>query len=130
MTRFQCYRMAESGIRWRLMGGNNRVLGVCVREHDDLASARAEVAVVRARAALAGFVIGHADDGSWWWRLAELARSAQGFARRVDAELAANRFGTRAVDAGLDPELALYRTGKRGRSSRGGSDVWRQRPVG
>nr|WKU62180.1 DUF1508 domain-containing protein [uncultured bacterium] len=130
MTRFQCYRTSESGIRWRLMGGNNRVLGVSVRKHADLASALTEITAVRAQVVLADFVIGHADDGSWWWRLEKVARSAQGFARRVDADLAAERFRLRAVDAGLDPDLAVYQTGKRGRSSRGGSDVWRQRSVG
>jgi hypothetical protein len=112
------------------MGGNNRVLGVSVRKHDDLASAVGEIAVVRDRVVAATFVIGHADDGSWWWKLAGLARSAQGFARRVDADLAAERFRLRAVDAELDPDLAVYQSGKRGRSSRGSADVWRQRPVG
>lgn len=112
------------------MGGNNRVLGVSVRVHDDLDSAVDEITSIRRSVALADFVIGHAEDGSWWWRLGELARSAQGFARRVDADLASERFRLRAVDAELDPSLAVYQSGRRGRSSRGGSDVWRQRSVG
>ncbi|MBW4716902.1 DUF1508 domain-containing protein [Saccharothrix obliqua] len=130
MARFQCYRTAESGVRWRLLGGNNRVLGVGVRVHAAHLDALAEIELVRAGAITAAFVIEHADNGSWWWRLADLARSAQGFARRVDAELAAGRFRDRVAPAELDPVLAVFQPGKRGRSSRGRADVWPQRPVG
>ncbi|WP_345020017.1 hypothetical protein [Saccharothrix violaceirubra] len=116
----------QTGVRWRLLGGNNRVLGVGVRVHLDQAAALAEIEVVRVDGAMADFTIEHADNGAWWWRLGGLARSAQGFARRVDAELAAARFRDRVADAALDPVLAVFQPGRRGRSSRGRS----QRPAG
>jgi hypothetical protein len=102
----------ESGIRWRLLGGNNRVLGVGVRDHAE-----------------------HAGNGRWWWQMADLARSAQGFARRVDADLAAGRFRDRVGEADVDPVVAVFYPGQRGRGSTGrpnppGADVWPQRPVG
>lgn len=47
------------------MGGNNRVLGMSVRVHDELAAAVGEITSVRRAVAAAEFVIGHAEDGSW-----------------------------------------------------------------
>lgn len=76
------------------------------------------------------YTVVHADGGLWWWRLGALAKSAQGFARRVDAELAAGRFRRRVGTAGHDPELAIFPSGRR-RGTRGAhTDVWPQRPVG
>ncbi|KAA2255647.1 hypothetical protein F0L68_28025 [Solihabitans fulvus] len=128
------------------MGGNNRVLGMSLRAHRDLPTALAEIDVVRDLAVRARFGIEHAETGQWWWRMygerGELARSAQGFSRRVDAELAAGRFRGRAADAGVEPALAIFQSGRRGRTSaesrpgsagrtsRDGADVWPKRPVG
>ncbi|MFD9741549.1 hypothetical protein [Umezawaea sp. NPDC059074] len=125
----------ESGIRWRLLGGNNRVLGVGVRDHPEYADVVVEIELVRASLVVPSFEIEHSGSGRWWWRIAELARSAQGFARRVDAELAAGRFRARVSEADVDPAIAVFYPGQRGRSSTGrptppGKDVWPQRPVG
>jgi hypothetical protein len=135
VARFQCYRIVESGIRWRLLGGNNRVLGVGVRDHAEHADVLAEIDLVRASLISASIEIEHAGNGRWWWQMADLARSAQGFARRVDADLAAGRFRDRVGEADVDPVVAVFYPGQRGRGSTGrpnppGADVWPQRPVG
>lgn len=118
-----------------MLGGNNRVLGVGVREHPEYAAAVAEIELVRESMITPLIEIEHSGNGRWWWRIAGLARSAQGFARRVDAELAADRFRDRVSEADVDPVVALFYPGQRGRSSTGrssppGKDVWPQRPVG
>lgn len=145
MARFQCYRTEDPRIRWRLLGGNNRILCVGTQLHADLVAAMAEVALVRLVAAEAEVRIEHEETGLWWWRLlvqtTDLARSLQGFARRIDAERAVVRFRQCADEAGIDPTLAVFPAGKRGRllrpavrhapmrSSQGDLDVSRQRPV-
>jgi len=129
-----------------LLGGNNRVLGVGVLEHPDLASAMREIEELRNSIAEATFIVDHAETGQWWWRLGgprgTVARSAQGFARRVDAELSANRFRDKAATAPTDEALVVFDAGRRGRvvaerehrssvrPSAAKSDVWPQRPVG
>jgi len=47
VARFQCYRTEESRIRWRLLGGNNRIVCLGPQWHADLVTAVAEVALVR-----------------------------------------------------------------------------------
>ncbi|MGI5507159.1 hypothetical protein [Lentzea sp. CA-135723] len=102
-----------------------------MRGHDNHGRALGEIELVRRVATTMNYTVVHAERGLWWWRLGSLAKSAQGFARRVDAELAAGRFRRRAGQAGNDPELAVFSPGRR-RGARGGgqSDVWPQRPVG
>jgi hypothetical protein len=119
VSRFQCYRTDESRVRWRLLGGNNRVLGIGLLSHSDHDAALADIDRVRQAAPGAVFDVEHADTGLWWWRMQGgqvwLARSAQGFARRVDATLAAERFRTRSPAAGIAPAVAVFQSGRRGR---------------
>lgn len=119
MARFQCYRTGESQIRWRLVGGNNRLLGVGVQWHADQEGALAEIERLRVAAPQAAVRIEHAESGLWWWRMAsdeaDLASSAQGFARRIDAELAVKRFRHHAPLAEIAPGLAVFPAGGRGR---------------
>lgn len=121
MARFQCYRTESGEVRWRLLGGNNRVLGLCVREHEDHLSAIREIEAVRAQIASARAELERSSDGLWWWQMylaaVAAARSAQGFARKIDADLAAQRFRERAVDAEVDAPLMVFQPGRRGRQN-------------
>lgn len=123
MARFQCFRTERQLVRWRLLGGNNRVLGMSMRTLADHSTAMAEVALVRQYAGKMDFEIDHVSSGLWTWRMdfpdpeaidiKAVASSSRGFARRVDASLSAERFRERAQDADLDWTLAIYQTGRR-----------------
>ena len=127
MARFQFFRTERNLVQWRLLAGNNRVLGVSIQTFVDHAAALTEVDVIRKRSAEAEFEVEHLAAGLWWWRLTisdpttpgepPLARatSGRGFARRVDASLAVERFRARAKDAEPDWSLAVFQTGRRGR---------------
>jgi hypothetical protein len=112
LARFQCYHVGDGCIRWRLLGGNNRQLGVACGAHSDVGSAIGEIAVVKASLRLECFEIARSENGRWSWLLVpegrRLARGAQSFARRVDALLAARRFMTRAAQARVDERLAVF----------------------
>lgn len=124
LARFQCFRTERQLIRWRLLGGNNRVLGMSMRTQEDHSAALAEVELVRRYAGKVDFELDHVSSGLWTWRMdfphpevvepGVVATSSRGFARRVDAGLAAERFRERARDADLDWTLAVYQTGRRG----------------
>jgi uncharacterized protein YegP (UPF0339 family) len=122
VSRFQCYRTDESRVRWRLLGGNNRVLGMGLLSHSDFDAAVVDIDWVRQAVAGAVFDVERADTGLWWWRMqgrqGRVASSAQGFARRVDATLAAARFRTRAPAAGIVRVVAVFQSGRRGRVAR------------
>ena len=127
MARYQFFRTERNLVQWRLLAGNNRVLGVSVQSFPEHASALAEVEVIRKHAADADFEVEHASAGQWWWRLSVAdptaagapplaeATSGRGFARRVDAQLAVQRFRERAHDAEPDWSLAVFQPGRRGR---------------
>lgn len=119
VSRFQFFRTDQLWVRWRLLGGNNRVLGVSVRALGDQGAAIEELDLVRKCAADAKFEIDHVHSGLWWWRMRpfargpELASSAHGFARRVDATLSSRRFRQRAPQADVDLTLAVFQPGQR-----------------
>jgi hypothetical protein len=121
MARFQCYRTETGDFRWRLLGGNNRVLGVCVREHADHVSSIREVEAVRELIGNARVEFERMPGGLWWWQMylsdAPVARSGQGFARRIDADLAAQRFRSRTGTAEVDTPLMVFQSGRRGRQN-------------
>ncbi|CAM4003076.1 hypothetical protein KIPE111705_35710 [Kibdelosporangium persicum] len=121
MARFQCFRTDTSGVRWRLLGGNNRVLGVSVRGHPDQGSAVRELDYLREQAGDARVEFERSASGQWWWQLSfadvPVARSAQGFARKIDADLAAKRFVRRIGEASLDASVMVFQPGHRGRTS-------------
>jgi hypothetical protein len=119
MARFQCFRTGTSGVRWRLLGGNNRVLGVSVRGHVDQGGAVREVDTLREVATDARLEFERSSAGHWWWQLSvsdiPVARSAQGFARKIDADLAAKRFMRRVNEASLDSSVMVFQHGHRGK---------------
>lgn len=119
MARFQCFRADSSGVRWRLLGGNNRVLGVSVRGHTDQRAAVREVDALREDATDGRLEFERSTSGHWWWHLSvsevAMARSAQGFARKIDADLAAKRFMHRVTEASLDSSVMVFQPGHRGR---------------
>jgi|ERR1043165_9251818 hypothetical protein len=121
MARFQCFRSDSSGVRWRLLGGNNRVLGVSVRGHTDHSAAVRELDVLREEADNARLDFERSTTGHWWWHLSvsdlPVARSAQGFARKIDADLAAKRFVRRIAEATLDSSVMVFQPGHRGRAT-------------
>jgi uncharacterized protein YegP (UPF0339 family) len=127
VARFQFFRSERNLVQWRLLAGNNRVLGVSIQTFPEHASALAEVEIIRKYAADADYEVEHASAGQWWWRLSvpdpkssdapplAEAASGRGFARRMDALLAVDRFRQRACDAEPDWSLAVFRPGRRGR---------------
>jgi hypothetical protein len=121
MARFQCFRTDSSGVRWRLLGGNNRVLGLSVRGHANHGAAVREVDTLRVVAADARLEFERSTSGHWWWRLSvdavPVARSAQGFARKIDADLAAKRFMHRVNEASMDSSVMVFQPGHRGRQA-------------
>ena len=147
MARYQCFRAEGDPIRWRLLSGNNRVLGLSDREQEDHEDVLHEVEIVRKLAIHAElFVFEHRADGLWWWRMelpdprgdaaprAALATSSRGFARRVDALRSVQRFRENAPDAEPDMTLVVFQTGRRSREIHleqpPPRDMPPQRPVG
>lgn len=96
-----------------------------MRTLDDHPAAMTEVELVRQYAGKVDFELEHVSSGLWTWRMdfpdpeviepRAAATSSRGFARRVDASLAAERFRERAQEAELDWTLAIYQAGRRGR---------------
>lgn len=121
MVRFQCFRTDSSGVRWRLLGGNRRVLGLSVREHADQPAAMREVDTLRVLADEARMELERSESGYWWWRMSvhdePVARSAQGFARKTDADMAAKRFVERVREASVDSLMMIFQSSHRGRQS-------------
>lgn len=119
VARFQCFRVDQQQVRWRLLGGNNRVLGVGAEPLCDHSTALDEVDLVRKRIDEAEFALEHVHSGLWWWRMTvddvEVARASRGFARRVDALLSCRRFKQRVPEAETDLTLAVFQPGRRGR---------------
>ena len=119
MARFQCFRVEQQQVRWRLLGGNNRVLGVSAEPLRDHAAAIDEVDLVRKRIEDGEFALEHLHGGLWLWRMSvddvEIALAAHGFARRVDAILSGRRFRQRVPAADTDLTLVVFQPGRRGR---------------
>lgn len=104
-----------------LLGGNNRLIGVSWTGAPTVA--RAVLGAERARevAASAEVTFTTADDRLWHWRMRDgeeqIAMSASGFARRLDARRAAGRFVRAATVAEVQlgvvamPDRVLRRTG-------------------
>lgn len=95
-SRFRFRRLSDGGIGWMLLGGNNRLIGVSAASAPTVG--RAVVGAERARevAASAEITFTVAEDRLWYWRMhdggQQIATSASGFARRLDAQRAADRF--------------------------------------
>jgi hypothetical protein len=119
VARFQCFLAVGDQVQWRLLAGNNRVLGISIRMLPDHSSALEEVGTVRARARDAVFDLERVPSGLWSWRMRlgdiDLARSASGFLRRVDAVRSSERFQRSAAQASPDRVLAVFESGRRGR---------------
>lgn len=136
MSRYQCFRTVDETVCWRLLAGNNRAVALGGRDHPDLRGALAEIALVREFVRRAGpgdarFSIERTTSSQWRWLLSggatavlmhgvggradAIARSAQNFARRVDVVLAVQRFHDAAIKGEIDPGLAVFEPGRRGR---------------
>src|SRR5215469_16983983 len=99
-----------------------------MRTLDDHPSAIAEVELVRQYAGEVDFELQHVSSGLWTWRMDfpdpgaiepnAVATSSRGFARRVDAGLAAERFCELAPEAELDWTLMIYQAGFLSRTGR------------
>lgn len=86
-----------------LLGGNNRLIGVAAASAPTVG--RAVLGAERAREVAASAEVSYtvAADRLWYWRMQDggeqVATSASGFARRLDAQRAAGRFIRAAADA-------------------------------
>jgi hypothetical protein len=126
VVRFQCFRVSQQHVRWRLLGSNNRVLGVSLRPAPDHMSALAEVETVRKYAMETDFQLLRVASGLWSWQMtfpatpatdsAPVATSSRNFPRQVDARLAAQRFKLRVQEAEVDRTLTVFHPGRRGRT--------------
>jgi uncharacterized protein YegP (UPF0339 family) len=127
MPRYQAFRSADGFVRWRLLAGNNRVVGLAAHVFGDLPDAISDIVVMREVAVrvIEGTrrpATSRDESGLWRWRLIDeragrcVALAGQGFARRIDAQLAAVRFVNAAVRAKVDPGLAVFQAGRRGRT--------------
>jgi hypothetical protein len=104
-----------------LLGGNNRLIGVSSAGAPTVGRAVLGAERAREAAASAEVTFTTADDRLWYWRLRDgdeqIAMSASGFARRLDARRAAGRFVRAATVAHVQlgvvamPERVLRRTG-------------------
>lgn len=127
VVRFQCFRDGRERVRWRLLGSNNRVLGISLRTTPDHLSALAEVETVRRYAKETDFQLIRVGSGLWSWRMTfpagksaagtvPVATSSRTFPRQVDARLAAERFKLRVEEADVDRILIVFHPGRRGRA--------------
>jgi hypothetical protein len=130
VVRFQCFRVCPQQVRWRLLGSNNRVLGVSSGATRDHVSALAEVEIVREYVMETDFELRRVASGLWSWRMVftgrksstgqsgPVATSSRNFPRQVDARLAAQRFRQRAQEADVDRTLALFNSARRASPAR------------
>jgi hypothetical protein len=117
----------DDGIRWRLASGNHRVLGTSGQPFGDLATARADAAVLRAEVDALVTALVCSGDGRWWgWELhgpgASAARVAgpRSYRRRVECRLSVHRFLSAAATAPVETRLLVHPGGGAARSSRPG----------
>lgn len=86
-----------------LLGGNNRLIGVAAAGAPTVGRAVLGAEQARKLAASADVSFTVADDRLWYWRMQDsgedIAMSASGFARRLDAQRAAGRFIRAATGA-------------------------------
>lgn len=86
-----------------LLGGNNRLIGVAAAGAPTVGRAVLDAERARTVAAVAEVTFTVADDRLWYWRMQDggeqIATSASGFARRLDARRAASRFVRAATGA-------------------------------
>lgn len=102
-SRFRFRRLSDGGFGWMLLGGNNRLIGVAAASAPTVARAVTGAERAREVAASAEITFTVADDRLWYWRMhdsgQQIATSASGFARRLDAQRAADRFVRAATAA-------------------------------
>ncbi|WP_345634650.1 hypothetical protein [Rugosimonospora acidiphila] len=113
--RYQFHRTRAGLVIWRLVGRNNRILGVSPQELDDLAAAAAAAMVVRDRVGQATVEVSPDPVLKWRWFMTdvdghELAKAARSYERRTECDQAVERFVETAPHADIDPVL-----GRRGR---------------
>lgn len=101
--RFRFRRLSDGGFGWMLLGGNNRMIGIATVGAPTVGKAVLEAERARRVAATADITFTVAEDRLWYWRMRDggeqIATSASGFARRLDAQRAAGRFIRAATGA-------------------------------
>lgn len=107
---------------WRLVGPNNRVIGVSPGGFDDADTAIAAAQSVRSRAAGGAIAVQPNESRKWCWSITDselglLAVSAHGYERRATCEVAVRRFTESAATAQIDQVI-----GRRGRFWRSGAE--------
>jgi hypothetical protein len=116
VSRFQCYHRGDGQIRWRLLGGNNRPLGVGCATREDVRAVVADITALRTSLTPESFRVAR-TNGRWQWTMqigtSIVAQSAQSFARRVDAEMSELRFRHQAPTADIDERVAVFLPRKR-----------------
>ncbi|MDP9797247.1 hypothetical protein J2S43_005759 [Catenuloplanes nepalensis] len=107
---------------WRLVGPNNRVIGVSPTSFDGADAAVEAAQNVRSRAAGGAVTVQLDAFRQWCWSITDgelglLAVSAHGYERRTTCELAVQRFTESAATAQIDQAI-----GRRGRFWRPGAE--------
>lgn len=110
-SRFQMLQRGDGQLRWRLLSGNYKVLGVGPHWYGNFEAVIVELARVRSAAVRRTPAV-HRLSGGWKWTLdgdeGGGATSSRSFARRVEAEHSAARFCAQATIAPVHPVVATY----------------------
>lgn len=103
--------MGGGPLRWRLLSGNHKALGICVDGYEDEAALWRALAEVRAAAHDGEHTVDPSGD-RWAWSLVGpagvVATNHSPFARRVDAETSVIRFCASAEVAEVSPRVVVF----------------------
>ncbi len=115
---FHLYSSPPSGgVRWRLLGANNRELGRSCLAYPDIDLCRAGLATTLLELTLLVPAVMRVDRGHWGWRLRadgrDVVGSAHAFDRRPSCQAACARFIEQAPHASVRDTLTVMPWGSR-----------------
>lgn len=100
-------------VRWRLLTANHRCLAVGSGALPGSDQARAAATDVVRRAAQLSPRASRDDANRWWWSVrldgVEVARSARGYHRRIECDLALRQFVQLVAEATVYPTVLRFR---------------------
>lgn len=103
-------------VRWRLLTANHRCLAVGSSAQVGSKQARSAATDVVRRAAQLTPRASRDDANRWWWSVrldgVEVARSARGYHRRIECDLALRQFVQLVSEATVYPTVLRFRRGE------------------